>query len=228
MNGKLVSRPSKLVSHPWKLVWEAWKLVSHVSKRVSDASKRGSGGGTPPLSPLQLLQRPPLLLPAGAGEPPLVQPAQELRHRPAGELPDAGDVVAEDLGALGGAVAVEIAQGEEGLVALLQAVEEAVQVPEHLLALLLGGHGLGEHLQEGRIDRLEAVDPLLPPVDGALVAEGDEEPALLVADLGPAAEGDDQGLLEEVVGVLVRDPVLGEDPPHLRTRGGDQLFELRP
>jgi len=66
-----------------------------------------------------------------------------------------------------------------------------------------------------------------PPVDDAAVGQGGHHPGVGVADRGQLGDHDQEGLLQEVVRVLRRNPVPAEDLLQLRLRPPEDLFEGR-
>jgi hypothetical protein len=138
------------------------------------------------------------------------------RQAAVGDLADARPAVAQPVGDFGGLVAQPVAQPQHLAAALGELVEQGLEVVPQVLALLGGGLRLGQPLEHRRVDRLVELTPAVAPVQAALVAQGAEQPRLGVADVLPLVDQRQQGLLEDVLGVLRRDPVARKE--HLETR----------
>ena len=110
----------------------------------------------------------------------------------------------------GGSVALAVAQGQQRAAALRQPLERALEVAPHVRPLLRRMERLRHGIEHDRVDRIVDLAPLLSPVQQTLVADGAEQPGLRVADSVAVVDQGEQGLLQDVFGVLRRDSVMRE------------------
>ena len=101
-------------------------------------------------------------------------------------------------------------------------VDRALELTEREGAAVLTMRRLGEELEQRPVHRVPQLAPPPSPVDDAAVLDRADQPRLGVANAAPVVDERQEGLLQDVLGVLRRDPVAGEDCPQL---GPDRLEE---
>src|SRR5579863_8732341 len=155
------------------------------------------------------------------------EPLGERRQAPVGHLADARLAVARALGRLGRAAAKTVAQPEHRPAAVRQLTQQGVEIGAQVGALLLRCLGLGQELEDGAVHQVPETAAVLAPVDDAAVRQRRQQPGFRVADAACLRDHDQEGLLQQVVGILQRDAMAPQDPLELGLDAVEDLFERR-
>jgi hypothetical protein len=149
----------------------------------------------------------------------------EALQAPPEELPHRRRVVAQRPGHLGGGEAHAIAEPERSAMLSPEQAGDVFNFLHKLHPFLRRGLGLAKTLQVGGIHGLLAEVPPPLPVEDASVADGAEEPVLLVVDRVPLLQGHGERLLENVFRILGRDAIAGEDLFETGTEALEEIFQ---